>query len=110
MENNIIQDDVSYYERYLQEKYNEKECEQYQKEFYNNLSQKNIEYTEFLCFILEQTEWENDLIIIKQGEWDRFWDSEDIYLWLEFWWIVGVSVGVGLTRTIGLGSMGFDGI
>lgn len=74
---NIIQDDFNYYERYLQEKYEAEECEQYQKEFYNNVPQKTIEYTEFLCFILEQTEWQNDLIIIKQEEWDRFWNSKD---------------------------------
>ena len=75
--NNVIQDDINYYERYLQEKYESEECEQYQKEFYSNVPQKTIEYTEFLCFILEQTEWQNDLIIIKQGEWDRFWEAKD---------------------------------
>ena len=43
----------------------------------NKLSQKDIEYTEFLCWILEQRDWENDIMIIKGNEYDRFMESDN---------------------------------
>jgi hypothetical protein len=40
------------------------------------ISQKDVEYTEFICFILEQRNWENDIMIIKGEEYDRFTESD----------------------------------
>ena len=43
----------------------------------NKLSQKDIEYTELLCFILEQKENKYDICIIKGEHYDNFMDSDD---------------------------------
>jgi len=43
----------------------------------NKLSQKDIEYTEFLCFMLEQKEWKYDICIIKGEHYDNFMNSDD---------------------------------
>lgn len=47
--------------------------------YQSTISQKDIEYTDFLCWILEQRDWENDVMIIKGKEYDRFMelDNED---------------------------------
>jgi len=41
------------------------------------ISQRDVEYTDFLCWILEQANWDHDLTIIKQEEWDRFYNSNN---------------------------------
>lgn len=43
----------------------------------NKLSQKDEEYTEFLCWILEQKNWEYDIAIIRKEDWDNFYNSDD---------------------------------
>lgn len=43
---------------------------------HERLSQKDVEYTEFICWILEQQTWDNDLIIVKGHAWDKFWESD----------------------------------
>jgi len=43
----------------------------------SKLTQKDIEYTDFLCFILEQKENEYDICIIKGESYDKFIDSDD---------------------------------
>lgn len=43
----------------------------------NKLTQKDIEYTDLLCWILKQKEWEYDLSIIKGEQYDRFMKSDE---------------------------------
>lgn len=43
----------------------------------SKLSQKDIEYTELLCWLLEQKNWEYDLTIIKGEHYDAFMNSDD---------------------------------
>lgn len=45
--------------------------------YQNQISQRDDEYTEFLCWILEQRDWENDIMIIKGQEYDRFMESDN---------------------------------
>lgn len=47
------------------------------KKYYENLSQKTEEYLEFISFLLEQEEWDREVIIIKQSDWDEFYNTDD---------------------------------
>lgn len=76
--NNIEnQGDICDYENYLhnrEEQESTENCTDYQLN--NNLSDRDIEYTEFLCWMLECRNWDNEIAIIKGEEWDRFWESK----------------------------------
>lgn len=43
----------------------------------NNLSQKTEDYLEFISFLLEQEDWQRDVIIIKGEDWDEFYSTDD---------------------------------
>jgi hypothetical protein len=65
-------------EKYYNEMDNlEKDYQEIAKEQYERISQRDIEYTDFLCWILEQTNWDNQLNIIKGEEYERFMESDD---------------------------------
>lgn len=53
----------------------------------NNVSSKEIELTEFQCWILERKNWDEQLNIIKQEDWDRFRNSKDEYRELDIIYI-----------------------
>jgi hypothetical protein len=78
-EKGIKNDTIEEYENYL---YNKEQQEATENSIYvcqrlnNNTPDKDSEYTEFLCWILEKTEWDNEITIIRQEEWDRFWNSD----------------------------------
>jgi uncharacterized short protein YbdD (DUF466 family) len=76
LEKNSIneQGDISDYENYLHNR-EEENCTNYQLN--NDLSDRNIEYIEFISWILEQSHLDEQLNVIRQEEWDRFWESED---------------------------------
>jgi hypothetical protein len=42
-------------------------------------SVRDEELTEFLCWIIEQSNWDHEIAIIRQESWDTFWNSEDKY-------------------------------
>ena len=37
---------------------------------------KEDELIEFQCWLVEQYDWDNEIIIIKEDEWDRFFSSK----------------------------------
>lgn len=43
----------------------------------NKLSQKDEEYTDFLCWILEQKNWDYSLAIINKEDWYNFYNSKE---------------------------------
>ena len=68
MENVLIKNENGYIgesEKDLIEKHNE------------NLPQKTEEYLEFISFLLEQENWERDIVIIKGSDWDEFYSTND---------------------------------
>jgi hypothetical protein len=47
------------------------------KDYQNNLSQKTEEYLEFISFLLEAEEWDNEIVVIKSEMWDKFYETDD---------------------------------
>jgi hypothetical protein len=81
LEKNYIneQGSIDDYENYLHNRERlelelEENCTGYQLN--SNLSDRDIEYTEFLCWMLEQSDWDYEIAIIKESEWNRFWESK----------------------------------
>lgn len=42
-----------------------------------DLPQKTEEYLEFISFLLEQEDWERDVVIIRGEDWDEFYSTDD---------------------------------
>jgi len=64
------------YPRHEQERENEF-CKGIAKKQHERLSERYEEYTEFISWILNQKEWDNQLVIIKGKEYTNFMESDD---------------------------------
>jgi hypothetical protein len=42
-----------------------------------NELKREDEHLELICWISEQQEWENNFMIIKKEDWDKFWNSNN---------------------------------
>lgn len=75
-------DDSDNYVRFLKEEYEDKfkyqEIKESDVEYNSTLTDRDIEYTDFLCFLSEhgKDNWDNELVVIKSEEYDRFYKSE----------------------------------
>jgi hypothetical protein len=49
----------------------------------NSIKQREIELTEFQCWILERKDWDEQLNFIRQEDLDRFYESKDKELELD---------------------------
>ena len=57
-----------------QEKIDNEEFKQFCINHNNSLSQKTIKYTDFLYFLLEQSNWNNQIVIMKE---ESYYKNED---------------------------------
>jgi hypothetical protein len=74
--NNIEnQGDICDYENYLHNIEQLEECNEKEFQLNNSMPTRNNDLIEFQCWVAEQTELDNEIIIIKEDEWDRFFSS-----------------------------------
>jgi hypothetical protein len=64
------------YENYLHNIEQQKLEESKETHLNNSIPTRNDDLIEFQCWLAYQNEWDNEIIIIKKEEWDRFFESK----------------------------------